>query len=197
MTSTDIGEQYDQLAKWWQEHHVGSDYGGAQVSRALALSGRAGRALDVGCGAGGRLVNLVRAAGYHLTGVDASAEMIALAKESHPDCAFTQANICDWETPERFDFVLAWDCLFHLPLEMQAPILRKLCGLLNTGGTLIYTFGDDMGAHQDEWRGQTFAYSSIGITRNIELLHESGMMVRHFELDQYPEKHAYLIANKA
>jgi len=196
MTQPSIGQQYDRIAAWWQAQHRESGYGVTQVERALRCAGEPGNALDVGCGAGGRLLSLIEAAGFAVTGVDASAEMIALAAEEHPLASFIQADIQSWESDQKYDFILAWDCLFHLPLQSQAPVLTKLCGLLSDQGILIYTFGDAVGEHQDEWRNQTFNYSSIGIDENIRVLRENGVTLRHLELDQFPEKHAYIIGQK-
>lgn len=197
MTPPDIGQQYDKIAAWWNERHIRSDYGVLQVKRALAFSPSQGKALDVGCGSGGRFVRLLAEKGFEVTGVDASSKMIKLAQENHPDALFIQANIVDWTTDEKFDFILAWDCLFHLPVNMQIPVLSKLCSFLSDGGVLIHTFGDDEGGeHTDHWRGQEFRYSSIGITQNIEVLHDKGLSLLHLELDQFPESHVYAISKK-
>lgn len=196
MKPSDIGQQYDEIAAWWNDRQFASDYGIAQVKRALSFAARGGAALDVGCGSGGRLVKLMEDGGFDVTGVDASAEMISLARANHPDGAFIQVDISDWDTDARFDFILAWDCLFHLPLDRQKPVLSKLCRLLSEDGVLIHTFGDAIGEHTDTWRGQEFHYSSIGISQNIDVLRENGMSILHLELDQFPEKHVYAISKK-
>lgn len=192
-----IGKQYDQIATWWDDYHRTSNYGTAQLERALAFTTSGGKALDVGCGAGGRLVNLLANKGFEVTGIDASQTMIELAQRNHPDFTFIKADIVEWESEDLFDFILAWDSLFHLPLSQQKPVLAKLCKKLRPEGIFIYTFGHGpKGEHVDTWRGQEFGYSTIGMTQNIETLHQNHMSIMHFELDQYPEKHAYCIARK-
>jgi SAM-dependent methyltransferase len=194
MSKPDIGTQYDKIASWWHEYHLNSDYGVFALTCALSYGPKGGTALDVGCGLGGRMVHKMEAAGFSVTGVDASAEMIKLATATHPKARFIQADIAEWETEERFDFILSWDCLFHLPLSAQKPVLSKLCRLLNNGGILIHSFGDAIGHHQDEWRGQTFHYSSIGIIENLKTLMDCGLTPLHLERDQFPERHVYSIA---
>jgi len=154
-----IGQQYDAIAAWWNDYHQTSDYGVAALERALGFAGAGGHALDVGCGSGGRLIRRLEARRFHITGVDASAKMIELAQENHPGAMFTQADIIDWESGAAFDFILAWDSLFHLPLDQQEPVLSKLCKAMKSGGVLLYSFGDAEGSHSDAWRGQTFHYS--------------------------------------
>ena len=191
-----IGDQYDKLAKWWDDYHTSSNYGVAQVTRALKFAAPKGAALDVGCGSGGRLLRLLENANFQVTGLDASAQMIRLAKDNHAGANFIHGDIRQWESGLTFDFILAWDSLFHLPLAAQKPVLEKLCRLLSVGGVMIHTFGDDIGQHTDVWKDQTFAYSSIGIAANVDILSRNGLSVRHLELDQYPEKHAFIISQK-
>ena len=192
----DIGKQYDEIADWWNDYHQNSDYGVAALERALRIAGSSKLALDVGCGAGGRLIRKFEAQKYHITGIDASPRMIELARQNHRHLSFICADIIGWQPEGLYDFILAWDSLFHLPLKQQEPVLSKLCKAMKSGGVLLYSFGDAEGSHSDEWRRQIFHYSSLGVTRNLEILHEHGMRLRHMELDQYPEKHAYIIAQK-
>ncbi|MEZ5490617.1 MAG: class I SAM-dependent methyltransferase [Gammaproteobacteria bacterium] len=191
-----LGSNYNKIAQWWHEQHRDSRYGIAQVKRALQFCRPGGSALDVGCGSGGRIIRLLQQQQLAVTGIDVSAEMIKLAIENHPDATFFVDDICSFESDEQYDFVVAWDSIFHLPLEQQEPVVNKLCKLLKPAGVLIYTFGDTTGEHQDTWHGQTFHYSSIGITGNLALLALHGVVCKHLELDQWPQNHAYLIGVK-
>ena len=133
----DIGQQYDAIAEWWHEYHQDSDYGVVALERALGFAAKGGRALDVGCGAGGRLIRRLETRGFHMTGIDASAKMIELARRNHRNGQFIQADISEWESRATFDFILAWDSLFHLPLNQQSPVLTKLCAMLADGGVSV------------------------------------------------------------
>lgn len=190
------GKKYDKIAQWWHDQHVDSLYGVSQLTRALGFSSKREKALDVGCGAGGRLIRILHDHGFSITGLDVSKEMIRLASEKHPGHTFLNQDICTWNTSERFDFIVAWDSIFHLPLAMHKPVLTKLCRMLTEGGVLLYTFGNAEGEHTDQWRNDTFYYSSIGINENLQLLMNNGLSVLHLELDQYPEKHVCAIATR-
>jgi len=196
MNPSTLGTKYDKIANWWHQQHEDSDYGVAQIKRALQYRSRGGDALDVGCGSGGRMVRILQTENYQITGIDVSSEMIRIASENHPENAFIHQDICTWETTDTFDFIVAWDSIFHLPYVQQEPVIKKLCRFLKEDGVLIYTFGDANGEHTDEWRDDTFYYSSIGINENLRLLIENGLTVSHLELDQYPEKHVCVIAKK-
>ncbi|MCB1671280.1 MAG: class I SAM-dependent methyltransferase [Gammaproteobacteria bacterium] len=191
-----LGTRYDRIADWWHRHHQDSQYGVAQVRRALQFCKPGGSALDVGCGAGGRIVRLLQQHQLAVTGIDVSVEMIKLAIENHPQEVFAVEDICQYSSAEHYDFIVAWDSIFHLPLKEQEPVIGKLCALLKPGGVLIYTCGDAVGEHQDTWHGQTFHYSSIGITGNLSLLARHGVVCKHLELDQWPQNHVTVIGLK-
>ena len=191
-----LGTKYDKIAQWWHDQHTESSYGVEQFQRAVKFAEHGGKALDVGCGAGGRFIRILQGNDFTVTGLDISKEMVGLASANHPEHKFLHQDICSWETEEKFEFIVAWDSIFHLPLVMQKPVVSKLCQILSKGGILIYTFGNAEGEHIDQWRNDTFYYSSIGINENMHVLLNNGMSILHLELDQYPEKHVYAIATK-
>ncbi len=194
MTPLELGENYDIIAPVYQREMMRSDYGVAALRRAMRCCRRVGSALDVGCGVGGRMIDALQSAGFMPEGIDVSAGMLQLAKQDHPGLRFCCADICQWQSQRRFALVLAWDSLFHLPLEEQEPVLRKLCGLLEDGAVLLYSFGDDEGSHCDYWHGRAFHYSSIGVARNLAVLQDEGMTVLHLEREA--PRHVYVIAHK-
>lgn len=196
MKPTDLGKKYDKIAHWWHEKHQASQYGVEQLERALTFAPIGKSALDVGCGSGGRIIDKLQECGFSVTGVDVSDVMINLATKNHPNASFHVQDICTWETDKKFDFIVAWDSIFHLPLQMHNLVIDKLCNLLTTKGTIIYSFGNATGEHTDTWHEDEFYYSSIGINDNLAALINNGMTIMHLELDQYPEKHVYVIAKK-
>lgn len=196
MHPTKIGASYDKIASWWQRQHQQSTYGVSALECALKFLSAPQTALDVGCGAGGRLVEITDRAGLTLTGVDVSEKMCELAASKHPQHRFINADICEWQSTHTYDLIFAWDSLFHLPLEQQKPVLNKLCSYLNENGVIMYTFGDAEGEHTDSWKNDTFYYSSIGIQQNLEVLQQNGLTPVHLELDQHPQNHVVVIAQK-
>ncbi len=196
MDPLELGTKYDRIAHWWQQHHQHSEYGLHALERALQWLPHTGQALDVGCGAGGRLVHRLVQHGLTVTGLDVSHTMVELARQNHPEQHFLHQDICQWESQDAFDLILAWDSLFHLPLSQHEAVLNKLCRHLKPEGILLYTLGNAAGEHTDTWRNDTFYYSSIGINANVQCLIKAGLTLLHLELDQYPEKHVYLIATR-
>lgn len=149
MNPQDTGKSYDKIASWFTGHLKDSKYGIKQLERALAFCGEGRKALDVGCASGGRFVDKLEESGFHVTGIDVSAVMISIAKPQHPAHTFAVQDICTWETDEKFDLIIAWDSIFHLPLSKQEDVISKLCAMLNGGGVLMYSFGNAVGEHTD------------------------------------------------
>jgi SAM-dependent methyltransferase len=190
MDAEAIGRQYDQIADHWQEPHLQSN-GIAQFEKAIRFTKNRGLALDIGCGSGGRFIDLLSRHGFAPEGLDVSQRMIALAREMHPHIRFYQADICRWDFPKKYDFVSAWDSTWHLPLNLQEAVLRRICDGLADNGVFIFTTGglDAPGEKSDSFMGVELSYSALGIPKTLELLARFGCACRHLEYDQHPQQH--------
>lgn len=192
------GKVYDTIAHLWQEdsfnHHNGVD----QHQRALQFVKNTGEALDVGCGCNGRFIDLLLAHNFDVEGLDISEKMIALARERHPNVIFHQQDICLWQAKKNYDFITAWDSLWHIPLEQQKRVFTALINSLSKNGVFIFSCGgtDDAGEHTDNTMGPEVYYASLGINGFLELFITLGVVCRHFEYDQHPERHTYFIVQK-
>ncbi|MDB6007076.1 MAG: tam 2, partial [Prosthecobacter sp.] len=185
------------IAHVWQEPHIQTQ-GLAQFERAISFTTHHGHALDIGCGSSTRFLDLLLKHGFHVEGLDVSERMIALARQGRPEIMFHHADISTWELPQSYDFISAWDSIWHLPLAAQEPVLRKICAGLAPGGVFIFTTGGLDGPEEklDSSMGPPVHYSVLGIPRTLELLHQCGCVCRHLEYDQHPEKHLFIIAQK-
>ncbi len=199
MNPADIGRAYNQITHQWESDSFDRRNGIAQHARAIAFVKNRGCALDVGCGCTGRFIDLLLNEGFIPEGVDISKEMIRLAKEKHPGINFYENDICEWALPKKYDFITAWDSIWHIPLDQQVRVLSKLISGLNRHGVLIFSCGgiDEPGEHNDDFMGPEVYYSSLGISGFLRLVMDSGCICRHLEYDQYPELHTYLIVQKA
>lgn len=197
MRPEEIGRSYDAIAEQWLRPELHAN-GIAQHERAIQFSKGGHWALDIGCGCSARFSDLLVRHGFQVEGVDVSEKMIALARQGRPEVSFYHADICQWDFPRRYDFVSAWDSLWHLPLKEQEPVLRKLGAGLTPGGVLIFTTGglDEAEEKWDASMGPPVYYSALGIPKTLEVLARAGCVCRHLEYDQYPETHLYIIAQK-
>jgi len=122
----------------------------ANMAVALALPSGA-RILDVGCGSGWLCEYFARF-GYHVTGIDISPTLIALARErlgcvpykvddeTHLRYQFFVHDIEIAALPETFDAVICYDALHHF--EDERAVLTNLAAMLNYGGQLFLLEGE-------------------------------------------------------
>ncbi|MDN5280376.1 MAG: hypothetical protein PWR01_4341 [Clostridiales bacterium] len=199
MKPVEIGKAYDQITHIWESDDFDLANGIEQHKKAIGFVKNKGKALDIGCGCTGRFIDLLINEGFRPTGLDVSEKMLTLAGNRHPDIEFIHADICRYQFSEHYDFVTAWDSIWHVPLEEQKNVITKVIDCLNPGGVFIFSFGGiaDPGAHSNNFMGPEIYYSSLGTEEFLKLFIELGCAIKHLEYDQYPELHAYLIVEKS
>lgn len=195
MTPEQIASSYNQIAQHWDCPEFDRGNGVPQHERALQFLSERGRALDVGCGSSGRIIDLLLKHGFEVEGLDISSGMLKRAKQHHPNIRFYQADICTWEFPKRYDFISAWDSIWHVPLNQQLSVLRRICGGLASGGVLVFTTG---GVEKPEEItvfnfGYPLYHAAPGIYSVLRTLEESGCLCRHLEYDQGSSKRVKFI----
>ena len=82
-----------------------------------------------------------------------------------------------------------------MPLEKHKKVISKLVSALSLDGVLIFSFGgmEEANEHTNQLMGPMVYYSTLGTNVYLDLVKEMGGIIRHFEYDQYPEPHAYVI----
>ena len=96
-----------------------------------------GHALDHGCGPG-RWFPLLNAWGWNCSGVDVSAEMLAIAHRLHPTLGLRKVDGVQLPFSDAsFDLVWSFAVLHHNSYAHQATILRELERVLRRGGHLV------------------------------------------------------------
>lgn len=193
-----IGKAYDEIAHLWNEDTLDRTNGIAAHQRAIAFVEARGKAIDVGCGCSGRFIDQLLEEGFQISGVDISTEMIRLAQLRHPQIVFHHQDICSWDLPETYDFITAWDSIWHVPLAELRKLISKLVAALNSGGVLVFSCGgtDEEGELRDDYMGPEVYYSSLGVNGFLQLFLELGCTCRHMEYDQHPQLHCYFIVQK-
>jgi trans-aconitate methyltransferase len=94
--------------------------------------------LDVGCGTG-TLTEKIAEAGAIVTGIDASPEMIAKAKQAYNNIEFFVKDATDFSFDEPFDAAFS-NATFHW-IKDQQQLLQCIYNNLKSGGRLVYEMG--------------------------------------------------------
>lgn len=96
--------------------------------------------IDLGCG-NGALTAKLRDMGYNVTGIDASGEMLEIARQNHPGIKFIQADATTFKLREKADAVFA-NAVFHwIDADKQETLLQNIADNLRTNGQLVFEFG--------------------------------------------------------
>jgi SAM-dependent methyltransferase len=121
----------------WAYDLVVPSPGAPQAGESARLLAGRKTIVDVGCGTGRHSLALAEA-GFDVVGIDASADMIAVARERAPGLRFEVADLTSWRPPSPFDGALCRGVLNDLTedAERQAA-MDSLWGMLRPGGLLV------------------------------------------------------------
>jgi len=106
---------------------------------------RGARVLDLGCAGGEPVARLLVERGMHVTGVDSSPELIALARDRMPGQEWIVADMRCLALERRFDGILAWDSFFHLAHEAQRAMFRLFDTHADYDAMLMFNTGPEHG----------------------------------------------------
>lgn len=111
------------------------------------------RILDLGCGPG-RDLKTFTALGHIATGVDGSAEFVAMAK-AYSGCDVLHQNFLHLDLAEAaYDGIFANASLFHVPKAVLPDVLKRLYGALKPGGILFSS--NPRGHNEEGWNGERY-----------------------------------------
>ena len=139
----DKQKAYVTLAQWFE--YLNDDCGYENwsqyfIAKLRAYPVRVG--LDVGCG-GGWFTRAFARAGYQMTGMDISAEMLDTAQRNAMQQGvrgeYLLGDITRKKLPKRFDFVTAInDCINYIPKDKLSAAFKNVGGALKKGGVFLF-----------------------------------------------------------
>jgi cyclopropane fatty-acyl-phospholipid synthase-like methyltransferase len=157
---------------------------GPAVVRSWCETLTAGSAvLDLGCGSGAPISEVLVEAGFTVWGVDASPTMIRAFQKRFPDAETECAAIADATFFGRtFDAAIAWGLIFLLPECEQAELIAKVATAIRPGGRFLFTAGKDPHRWNDGMTGE----ESISLGEEVyhELLLAQGLEVMDHATDE-------------
>lgn len=146
--------------------------------------------LDLGCGTGVPIARLLDDSGFCVSGIDASANLLAKAKENVPNARFTRQDITEYALNTSYDGMVLWDVLFHLPREQHRPLLSKIHQALPEHGVVIVSSGGsdkDLPPFTDFMFDVEFFYDAYPVAEFIHLCEDLGFKVAQFEQVNIPD----------
>ncbi|RYE02300.1 MAG: class I SAM-dependent methyltransferase [Sphingomonadales bacterium] len=153
------------------------------LNRFLLGVAKGGHILDLGCGAGEPVGRYMIDKGYHLTGVDVSAKMIALSRTRFPRHIWLHADMRRAVMSRNFEGILAWDSLFHLDHDDQAAMLTRMANWLEPGGAMLFNTGPARSEAPGHQFGEDIYHASLAPFEYRALFEDLGLM----EIDFVPD----------
>ena len=86
--------------------------------------------LDLGCRPGIPIAKKLVETGFAVTGVDRSEKLLRKAMGNIPNGNFIRFDIEDFSIEGKYDGVVLWDSIFHLPHEVHEKLLERIFGAL-------------------------------------------------------------------
>lgn len=160
-------------ADWIVARRELTDREAVWIDRFVAALPPGGTVLDVGCGSGRPIAKRLANLGFRVTGVDASAPLLAHARDLIPQAEWIEADMRDLDLGRRFDGVLAWCSLFHLTGDDQRLALPRL--IAHTAEVLLFNSGSAEETRLGVWRGEPLHHASLDPTEYEALLLKGGL----------------------
>jgi 2-polyprenyl-3-methyl-5-hydroxy-6-metoxy-1,4-benzoquinol methylase len=140
---------------------------------------RGSRVLDLGCSGGEPVARLLAERGMHVTGVDSSREMIALARGRMPRQEWIVADMRRLALDRHFDGILAWDSYFHLAHEAQRAMFAMFDAHAEDDAVLMFNTGPEHGESTSTFtfKDEHLYHASLAPAEYRALLDRSGFEV--------------------
>lgn len=136
--------------------------------------------LDLGCGSGVPITEVLIDQGLAVYGVDASPSLVSAFKQRWPDAPIECEPVEESQFfCRQFDAVLAWGLVFLLSAPSQRKLIRRINNALKSGGHLLFTSPAEAVAWNDAITGQLSR--SLGAAEYQRELSSVGLTV----IDQY------------
>jgi len=130
--------------------------------------------LDLGCGPGIPLTEILVEQGLHVFAVDAAPSFIAVFRQNLPGVPVACETVMESDFFGRsFDAVLAWGLMFLLPVDEQIRLIGRIAETLSPGGRLLFTAPAEPVSWTDAMTG--LESRSLGLAAYQRHLVEAGL----------------------
>jgi 2-polyprenyl-3-methyl-5-hydroxy-6-metoxy-1,4-benzoquinol methylase len=177
----DKGNGYDEVAEQFMS--LRNDIGATVVRKWSGGLPPGSAVLDLGCGHGVPVAQVLTEEGFTVYGVDASMKLIHRFRERFPDahaeCAAVEESNFFGRT---FEGIVSIGLMFLLADDAQPSLIHKIANALVPGGRLLFTAPKETCTWNDLLTG--WESVSLGAARYRELLDGEGLSVVDTMLDE-------------
>ena len=133
--------------------------------------------LDLGCGSGEPIARFLLEAGCSVTGIDIAPAMLDICRERFPQAEWIQCDMRSMTLQRRFDAIIAWDSLFHLPASDQRKMFPVFQQHVAPHGLLMFTSGPRAGTAIGSMHGHELFHASLDPAEYESLLTDHGFKI--------------------
>ncbi|WP_426326137.1 class I SAM-dependent methyltransferase [Pedobacter sp. R-06] len=168
---------YNKMGKWFAENRYAGLEEKTYLDDLLKRLPPNASILDLGCGSGKPILEYLISQNVNVLGIDASEQMLELAKLNFPDTRFVLKDMRKLDLGEKFDAIIAWHSLFHLPADDQPGMFSIFRRHLKPNGVLLFTSGTDRGEVWGMNGGENLFHASLDTEEYRSLLESN-----HFDV---------------
>src|SRR5262249_51619898 len=152
---------------------------------------RGAAVVDLGCGPGLPITEVLVAEGLQVYGVDAAPSLVQAFRRNLPNTPIACEAVQDSRFFDRtFDGVLAWGLMFMLSPEDQRHLIQRIADILVPGGRLLFTSPAEIGFGNDAMTG--LEWRSLGAGEYRRQLSAVGLSVaRQYEDEDGGRNHYF------
>lgn len=173
-----IAELYQRHASAFDAARRGSFPERTWLERFERMLPQQAEVLDLGCGGGEPIARFLIDQGHRLTGVDTSTTLIALARTRFARHKWIEADMMRFGGDSgAYDGILAWCSLFHLEVDQQEKLIRRMSVWLRKGGVAMFNTGPANGTAMGELGGEDLYHASLAPAEYNAIFAECGLAV--------------------
>ncbi|MFH1244294.1 MAG: class I SAM-dependent methyltransferase [bacterium] len=188
---------YDKMARQYLDQR-GRLKTNKYVHRLIKYLPRQATILDLGCGAGIPVDDILLKAGHSVVGIDISSQQIKLARKNCPQGEYIVRDINELKPREyQAQAVISFYTMFHLPRTQHAKLLQIMASYLPSGGMLLLTMGDREFEGEHVLCNEPMWSSQWGTAKNHQLVEQAGFRIILEEIDgSGGERHQLILGRK-
>ena len=168
------------------------------VKMFLRKLGKNSSVLDVGCGVGTPVDDVLTKAGHELVGIDLSPSLIKLARKNVPGASYQVFDMRNLSFGEyEVQGLVCLYAIFHVPRSEHKKMIETFASFLPVGGWMLISMGDRAYEGEHEMYGVVSYSSQWGSVENRRIVESAGFRIDFEEFAMSSgERHQMILAQK-
>ena len=155
--------------------------------------------LDIGCGAGVPVSEVLAKSGCRVTGIDFSDSMIRLAQKHLPKATFIRMDMTKLKfSKNSFDGAVSFYAIIHVPREKHVKIYNSLHRILKPGAIILLnpTGPDNFEGYEENYLGVPMFWSHYGPEKTTKIIEDAGFEVLWSGIEKLGKERQFWILAK-